>query len=741
MIYCVITNYRYQLTVKSPRNDMKELLQTEESVDLIYDDGCEALAGRIKDLSVVIKENPATRTYGAIIWVINAKDPSAGGPDALLAAQAASKPHIIKHYKTTGRGAAVALVKYNDALRNIRNIKRFMGEISDDLRANSYVNCCYKCGTSSGLGIYDDNGVPVQYCRSCASGRLIRGFEDTAPPVSAVPPEKQPESTVPPFSAAVPVHEENRNAEPERAAAPISDDAEVNGLLANTYDTTEYGSISEHSEHVISTDSDHSDISGFMVTETEEEKKEPPVSEIFAAAQKEFDEEKARQAQQEEHADNSLDSLMYVGGGDDEKLTASWDHDTSVKPENVSGAADDPALGSLMFDENDTPPAEEKITHEEYGIPEEYLLDSENSPEEQPDDPAYDNEQALRAADVIHLEKGEKLVTEITSLTSIGGRDIEVIDETDEPVGEDENVTVTELVDDSNEGEDVEITALDPTLGKPTDNTGEDIKASDVPLDKNGNVPLINPSAGFSGVSPSIVSGSSQVRAYVGGTYDNATASDEPVGFDGRRKGDTLRGDPRAGDDGFEKNRRTGIEKVTELKRAKPDQKINLSRATVNTASYHGGSNPAVGTIAALLFGIIGCALWAGSGYLFDLVGINDEIGSLITSFLALLVTVMTFLGYRVGGDCFDTKGIVISSVVSVILDVAGATALFITSEFRWSSANLTYTVPFDIAFERMMKGIAGDPQGPLIYGKLMVIGGIMIVSLIAAIFIAKKKS
>ncbi len=117
------------------------------------------------------------------------------------------------------------------------------------------------------------------------------------------------------------------------------------------------------------------------------------------------------------------------------------------------------------------------------------------------------------------------------------------------------------------------------------------------------------------------------------------------------------------------------------------------------------------------------------------------ETGALIMSFCALIVAVLTFVGYRVGGDCFDTKGIVISSVLTVILDAVGAAAVFITSEFRWSQTNLSYCVPFNMAIERMMHGITGHSDGPMIYSKLLIIGGVMLVALGAAIFVAKKKS
>ena len=45
---------------------MKELLETGVAVDLGYSGKCDALVGKVKDLSVVIKENNETKSYGCL---------------------------------------------------------------------------------------------------------------------------------------------------------------------------------------------------------------------------------------------------------------------------------------------------------------------------------------------------------------------------------------------------------------------------------------------------------------------------------------------------------------------------------------------------------------------------------------------------------------------------------------------------------------------------------------------------
>ncbi|MBR5089967.1 MAG: hypothetical protein IK093_11125, partial [Ruminiclostridium sp.] len=119
---------------------MKELLETGVATGLGYSGRCDALIGKIGDMSVVIKENNETKSYGCLIWVKKRDSASDDELYSYLSGQVAAKPHIIKHFKTTGRGAALALVKYNDPVRNINNINRFLGDLADDLAAHDYVN-------------------------------------------------------------------------------------------------------------------------------------------------------------------------------------------------------------------------------------------------------------------------------------------------------------------------------------------------------------------------------------------------------------------------------------------------------------------------------------------------------------------------------------------------------------------------------------------------------------------------
>ncbi len=685
---------------------MKDLIQTGETAGLVYDEESAALAGRINGLSTAIKENEKTGTYGALMWVTCKADPDGEKLSSFLQNEAATKPHIVKQYKVMGRGAAVALVKYNDALRNISNIKRFMSELSDGLKELSYVNCCYGCGSTENLGIYNDRNVPVQYCSACARGKLITSSEGRAvPEEKAVSPSPAP-----------------------AAESKLFADDDMNDLLADTSTSGNDAEYDSSAASVISTGADDSDISGFMLDDSQTN---PSVSE---EAQKEFGVEITAPKAAPSAPDHSLDDLMFDGDSSDNDSSLTWgaEDDSRISASMPGGGSD---LGGLMFDEsaydndiaNDIAEKSEDTSADESGEELNGLM--------------YGEESAQRAADVVHLEVGEKLVTEVTELASIGGSELKFEEHIDEDEDEEfgADFEVTEYHDDSNDGEDIDVTALESKINEPTEVSGGELKVEPAKFDDDGNVPLVNP--GMKANRPSSVYEPNAVRAYVGGTYDNATASDEPVGFDGRRKGDSLSGNPR-GNDEFTQTRKTGITSISgPAKPSKPGKMPQNYSATVKAISYSGDSKPIVGAIAALLFGLIGAALWAGSGYLFDAMKLGDETGSLIMSFCALLIASLTFAGYRVGGDCFDAKGIIISSVLTVIIDAAGAAAVFITSEFRWSAANLSYSVPFNMAIERMMHGISGHSDGPLIYGRIVIIGIVMLVSLGAAIFVAKKKS
>lgn len=704
---------------------MKELLETGLGADLEYYEACDALVGRINGLSVAVKENTATNSYGCLIWVCPGNAADKGEIEKYLSAQAAEKPHVIKNYRTAGRGAAIALMKYNDAERNISNINRLMSEIAEGLREHSYDNCCYKCGSREMLSIYSDKGVPVQYCSRCGRGTVLRSYGGKTAPVREDP-------------------------------VISADDPTLGGLLAD--------SAAESAENTAAVSNtlvsdDNIDLSGLLFDGSAAEEAKPEVrrSELFDAVQKEYEEEQrlARESS-DDSVEDLLGDLLFVAGetkSEDEPL------EFRERTESAPAASDDTDLGGLLFDGTEEAPAADdtpnfSAENSASGAELDNLLyDGADEAPEKEEPQEWEPEIQAPAAvgsEIDALMVGED--TEVTAITAIGhgsGEDLVVETEEEEYVGEDANVAVTEIVDDSNEGEDIDITALETDASEPTDTSGEELVAADTPLEEDGSVPLVNPSSDFADIRPSSAFGPGAVRAYAAGSYDNATATDEPVGFDGRPKSAGPVSDPRAGDEMGARSRDYTSQRVSEAnyhkrKTVEAHRVSGVSRSSKNmNYSYvvSSGSKTVVGAIAAFLFGLVGAGLWAGVGYVLDLTNaFNDDTASLITAICSFFPTLFVFVGFRIGGDTFDKKGIVISAIISGLLDVVGAFALFVTSELRWTAREYGYSVSMDTVMERIGKGFTGASTEVAIYGRLLIITIVAVIALAAAIVTASRK-
>ena len=698
---------------------MKELLETGISTDLGYSGRCDGLIGNVKGLSVVIKENNATKSYGVLIWVKKKNSTSDDELYAYLSEQVAAKPHIIKHFKTTGRGAALALVKYNDPVRNINNINRFLGDLADDLYAHDYVNCCYACGSTEDLAIYESGGAIVQYCPACAKGVRVQVGDEPAP---------IEETAV--YEAAESVAQAvEQIAEPEKEES-------LDDILAELTDIAgEYGgeeTYYDDAKNVISTSGDDDDFSDFMVDDSETPAEEP------AAAASPIEEYEDR----ETIADSSLDSFMFT------------ESETAQEPEQNS--TQEPAFG-------DANTYIEDESEEEAADLDKIMQDLDSIAEEEPEED-YEAEAAENASIVSLMVGSEQEIAEagdadvkVLATTEVGkGGDLQVTVQEDEEVGELGGIQVTEIVDDSNEGEDFQIEALSSDFNMPTDTKGGEIKANETPLEKDGAVPMVNPNSDYADVKPSSARDKNAVRAFAYGSYDNANTAAEPVRYDGRPIG--YQGtDPRLGDEVGSVSRdysrqnaartapdakplkKEGFRVVSKANPAKMKPVMTGKRASY-AASY--SSNALVGTIAALLFGVIGCALWCGVGYLLGLMGMVDNTARVIVmSVLGFLPALGVFLGYRIGGDCYDMKGIIIASVVSATCDVLGVFAVLIAGEMQAKAVEYGYSIGIDKAMDNISAGFSdAASSGPLVM-QIAITAGVMLVTLVVAFAVAKKKS
>ena len=221
-----------------------------------------------------------------------------------------------------------------------------------------------------------------------------------------------------------------------------------------------------------------------------------------------------------------------------------------------------------------------------------------------------------------------------------GGADLTIPGtDPEDKVGHSEEIAVTEIYDDSNEGEDIDVTEIESTISKPTVTTGHrQLSAKETPLDKDGNVPLMNPNAVDASNVPSAVDGPDAVTP---STYTKPMPVSEhsqtpPPGYA------VATDDPRA--------------ESAPAAKATPYTQQNSPLIYLPP-----DSNALLGILGALVLAVIGVGVWV----LIAQMGFLSYIGS-----LAIIGAV--FGGYRLAGGSMDRKGIAISAVISVIMNVLG---------------------------------------------------------------------
>ena len=309
----------------------------------------------------------------------------------------------------------------------------------------------------------------------------------------------------------------------------------------------------------------------------------------------------------------------------------------------------------------------------------------------------------------------------------------------EEEVGENDEVEVTALYDDSDEGIDIQIEESVSTFGEPTDTSGELV----TPTEQEKPEEAQKPAQG--GRKPM------EVRAFSYGSYENSTATEEPVGFDGRRKDDKLSGDPRMGDEMGSRSRNyamqqaaSPVQAASKVKAPTVVEKPAAPGSRINNARYantYSGSSAVPGTVASLLFGLIGCAVWVLSGNIFDALGLDGQVSLLIQSILGVLVPIAAFVGYRIGGDAFDKKGIIISSVISAVLGIGGLAAVLVTAEIRGVEAEYSYGISLGSAIGNVTAALGDPGANPDVMQRLGIGAAAVIIALVISIIVAKKKS
>ena len=580
---------------------MKELLNTGVSIGLEYCSDIDGLVGRIKDYSVAVRENNETGSYGILLWVKKGEFNAITSVNDYLADRVNSDSDTVKNFRVQERGVAVALKKTDDPFKNANTIKRFLIDLTNILSVNFYKSCCHKCGKTENLGIYLDKGVPSQYCSDCGAGKdLLKDFPD----INA-------KDTLS-FEALMP--------KPETIAAveSVLDEDETKEAVEEEIVKTEAAEEAPESE----------------AAEKAEEAEEMPEVELLPVGEKAKEAPEAEIAEAEEEANEEEMPGVVIPSSDNESeddisdlLTESktdydGSYDTEVKKEEIPDNTD---ISALMMGSEDgkneeyVPPKSELFER----IEREYLEEQKNAQkaEEQNDFSGF----------------------MVTPLDNKGTKeDYVTVTETNEgPIGHNDNIAVTELRDDSNDGEDIDVTEIESTINKPTETTGhEQLTALETPLDENGNVPLINPNSESDDNKPSPADGPHAVLPAVSNkpmprVVENDEPREIPPGYSGSES------DPRA-----------EVQKLPEQPRPYD--------APAYVAPINWGipsSNPVMGIIGALAFAVIGVLVWSLIGRL----GRISYIGS-----IALVASI--FGGYRLAGGSIDTKGKVICTVLSLLL-------------------------------------------------------------------------
>lgn len=288
---------------------MKELLNTGVSLDFEYDENCDALIGQVKGYTVVIKENLSTGSYGCFCWAREGDFSAITDINEYLTDKQKLEPELIKRFRVTELGAAIALTRSDDDFVNVNTLKKFVYDFTTNLSLNFYKNCCFECGKTENLAVFEVDGTAAQACAECGSKRkFILSFDDSFTAVSApaVVPEEVFEEKEEEIVIPTPEIKQEIPAEPVQKA----DNDDFSDLML---DGTEEA-LPVQEESVAEPDTAESDYGHFLFGAEEEKAPEPPKSKIFEEAEREFAEEKARLAAMNEQnkQDDGMNDLLLT---------------------------------------------------------------------------------------------------------------------------------------------------------------------------------------------------------------------------------------------------------------------------------------------------------------------------------------------------------------------------------------------------------------------------------------------
>lgn len=599
---------------------MQELLNTGVSFTLEYNEKENAMLGQVKGYSAAVRENPETRSYGCLIWVRSGIS-SGESLEAYLDEQKRMRADFVKNYRVTPNGTAIALNRTDDPYTNITSLKRFLYELADFLAKNGYVNCCCECGGESGLGIYHAGKAIAQACSSCGEKYTL---------ITKV-----------------------NSPEPKPAAAPLPTEAvSLDNYAQELRQRSEQAEIQQEAEKPA-----NDDISALLSEiKTEQPSNEPTVEQMLI---------------NEKNDDNeaALSELMF-DANDVQK-----EEEAPAEPKNVS-------IDSLLFTET----AEQKPIEEEQReydcTPLSERLDNEmgallagSVQEKKPEPPKsklFEEAEREFAEEQAKLHKNEPEKFDINDLLVNENGEIELQEIKPEI---DDGTVVTEMHDDSNDGENIDVEELISRVDEPTVTTGHpQLTAEETPLEKDGSVPLMNPNTNREERMVSPVNGPDAVTPL-------ETRFAAPIAAENDK--------PSSFAPGFADSTNMIDRDVPENyggSSAPYDPNNNYSSyVRPYGAALPDGSNAVTGIVGALVGGMLGAAVWIALGVLLDI----------ISGWFGIILTVTVFGGYQLLGKKMDKKGIVISAVVTIlfmIIAVLGVSVIDIQQVFAEYDVEMSIT-------------------------------------------------
>lgn len=601
---------------------MQELLNTGVNFTLEYDEKENAMIGQVKGYSAAVRENLSTGSYGCLLWVKQGI-PAGEKAEDYLEALKHRQPEYLKNYRVTARGIAIALNRSSDSYKNITGLKRFLYDFTDFLFKNGYINCCCECGAEYGLGIYQTGQVIAQECSGCGEKYTLImkvGSSATKIPEPSAPVFAEP---VGEFSLDDYAAELRRKAELAEKSAPEVKlpefEEKMNGLAAQEED------ISSLLTEIATTEPQSN---GFSASIGGLNKKENDRAEETSFSELMFDgkEKPAEEMQPVSKKNDGIDSLLLTQQPVPAPVSEKPREDYDCTPLSERGDMGYEALLAGSVEEKKPEPPKSEI---------------------------FEAAEREFAAEQAKMQKNEPEKFDINDLLLNENGEIELQKVKPEV---DDGTVVTEIRDDSNDGENIDVEEIESQVNAPTVTTGHpQLSAEETPLEDDGSVPLINPNANREEKKVSPIDGPDAVTP-LAAIYAQPTSLDE-------EKTKTTLPPPGFADSS------NMIDRDEPVHYGAPAPYDPNGSYSAYVSSIDGGaskSNAVMGTIGALTCGMLGVVIWVAIA-----TGLN-----IISWWGGIALTATTFAGYYFAGRSLDKKGIVISAVITIVMMLIGVAAM-----------------------------------------------------------------